>query len=176
MVPGHRSWPILAAVTSIGLLVPVAFPTGGRTAEGDKPVIGAVEEVLLLPWEIRLRARVDTGAAISSIDARGIQIRRTRGGRSVRFSLVSDTGGRITLQLPLAGYEVLKSPDAPRERRPLVEMDVCVAGSRVPLRFTLNDRSGMQYRVLLGRNMLADRFLVDAGRTFTSRATCPPDR
>jgi hypothetical protein len=175
VVPKQRGWPILAALTSIGLLVPVALPTGGWTAERDKPIIGAEEEVLILPWEIRLRARVDTGAATSSLDARNIRVQRRSGKRSVRFTLVSDDGSRVALDLPLSGYHRVVSADSGIERRPVVRIVICVAGLRAETEVSLNDRSSMQYRMLLGRNVLEGRFLVDVSRSFATRPVCPPD-
>ncbi len=175
MVSRYRDWPILAAVTSIALLVLVALPIEGWTAERDKLIIGAEEEVLILPWEIRLRARVDTGAATSSLDARNIRVRRRSGKRSVRFTLVSDDGSRVALDLPLSGYHRVASADSGIERRPVVRIAICVAGLRGETEVSLNDRSSMQYRMLLGRNALEGRFLVDVSRSFATPPVCPPD-
>jgi len=43
-------------------------------AEEGKISIGLVEDVILLPWKIKIPARIDTGAALSSLDARDIKI------------------------------------------------------------------------------------------------------
>ena len=44
----------------------------------EKIIIGGIEEVVLLPWGVKLPARVDTGAAKSSLDAREIKVRDDR--------------------------------------------------------------------------------------------------
>ena len=40
----------------------------------EKKAIGLVEDVILLPWGVKIPARIDTGAATSSIDARELKI------------------------------------------------------------------------------------------------------
>jgi hypothetical protein len=30
----------------------------------DKPVIGGIEDIILLPWDIKLAARIDTGGEV----------------------------------------------------------------------------------------------------------------
>jgi hypothetical protein len=41
------------------------------------------------------------------------------------------------------------------------------------VQFTLNDRSRLPYRMLIGRNLLAGRFVVDVDRSLTVRPQCP---
>ena len=45
------------------LFVFLLFLTMGAIKDEEKIAIGTVEEVILLPWNIRLPARIDTGAA-----------------------------------------------------------------------------------------------------------------
>ena len=39
--------------------------------------------------------------------------------------------------------------------------------------FSLDDRSNLNYPVLLGREFLQDHFVVNAGKTFVFRYDCP---
>lgn len=58
--------------------------------------------------------------------------------------------------------------------RPVVMMDLCVAGVRVRGEVNLADRTGFNYPVLIGRNMLSDAAIsVDSGRIFASKKACP---
>ena len=41
----------------------------------DKISIGVLEDVVLLPWGVKIPARVDTGAALTSLDARDLTIK-----------------------------------------------------------------------------------------------------
>ena len=55
----------------------------------EKVTIGTIEDVLLLPWEVKLPARIDTGAAKSSLDARELKVEEDR----VEFKLPRKYGG-----------------------------------------------------------------------------------
>ncbi len=63
---------------------------------GEKITVGLVEEVILLPWGVKLPARIDTGAAVSSLDARDIVIK----GNTVDFRLPEKYGG-LQISLPV---------------------------------------------------------------------------
>jgi hypothetical protein len=154
------------------LLAP-ALGMPGPALASDRPTLGPTTEVILLPWGIRAQARVDTGAATSSLDARVISITGKKGARAVRFKLIGDTGATV-VELPVADIHRVRTSDASRpERRPTVELEMCVAGRRFTVETTLNDRSQMEYRMLLGRNALEGRFVVDVERTDGPPAVCP---
>jgi hypothetical protein len=91
----------------------------------------------------------------------------------VRFVLGGDGERRVALELPLAGYRRVATADGGPEKRPLVELELCLAGQRIRAEFTLNDRSRMEYPLLVGRNVLAGRFLVDAGALHLGSPACP---
>jgi len=141
----------------------------------DKATIGAVERVAIPSANITLLARVDTGAASSSLDARDVRIRGPRGARTVRFTLVGGDGRRIVLELPLAGYRSVSTSDSRSERRPVVRLEICVAGQQFEADLTLNDRSHMEHRMLLGRQALAGRFVVDVDRSHAAPPTLMRD-
>ena len=55
-------------------------------------------------------------------------------------------------------------------------MDLCVGGLRVRGEVNLADRTGFNYPILIGRNMLSDaRISVDSRQIFASKRACPPD-
>jgi hypothetical protein len=160
----------LAGAALLGLFL---GPLPGHAAAVDKPTLGPAAEVLLLPWGIRVQARVDTGAATSSLDARVISITGRKGAQTVRFKLMGDAGATV-VELPVADVHRVRTSDAGRaERRPTVELEMCVAGRRFVAEVNLNDRSRMEYRMLLGRNALEGRFVVDVEQTAATPAACP---
>ena len=60
--------------------------------------------------------------------------------------------------------------------RPVVIMDLCVGGFQVEGEVNLADRTGFDYPLLIGRNMLSDAGIrVDSGQVFASRRACPVD-
>jgi hypothetical protein len=62
----------------------------GMTDAAEKEIpIGTVEDVILLPWGVKLPARIDTGAAKSSLDAQELTVLD----RMAEFRLPEKYGG-----------------------------------------------------------------------------------
>jgi hypothetical protein len=133
----------------------------------EKIVIGAVEDVILLPWGVKLPARIDTGAAKSSLDARELKVRDN----GVEFRLPQKYGG-AQLRLPIIEWRHVRSTDA-RERRPVVELEICLGSRRIRTQVNLTDRSMVKYPLILGRNFLQEKFVVDVKRRKTAPPSCP---
>lgn len=134
---------------------------------GKPQRIASKEKVLLLPWKVEVLARVDTGAALSSLDAREVAV----SSETVRFKLSPELGG-LCLELPLVEWRSVRSAEA-AERRPVVELEFCLAGKVSRARFNLNDRSKVRYPVLLGRNVLREGYVVDVKRKPGQGPACP---
>jgi len=149
------------------LFIFLLFLTLGAVKDEKKIAIGTVEEVILLPWNIRLPARIDTGAAKASLDARELKIH----GTVAEFRLPEDYGGML-LSLPIVEWRHVRSSKG-RERRPVVEVDLCIASKRVRIKANLNDRSMVKYPIILGRNALKDHFIVDVKRSKIIPPVCP---
>ena len=104
----------LWGVVSLSILAPVFLFTPGIAAAEEKTVLGGVEDVILLPWGIKLPARVDTGAAKSSLDAREIKVQDDK----IEFKLPKKYGG-LQIRLPIMGWRHIRTPEG-LERRPVV--------------------------------------------------------
>lgn len=139
---------------------------GTANAE-EKITLGAVEDVILLPWGVRLPARIDTGAAKSSLDARELVIQDGM----VGFKLPQEFGG-VQLRLPIIEWEHVRSPDG-RQQRPVVELELCIGSKRIRSKVNLTDRSMVKYPLILGRNFLRKNFVVDVKRRMTAPPRCP---
>ncbi len=151
------------------LLLGIAFlVVAGGTAEAkEKLTIGLVEEVILLPWGIKLPARIDTGAATSSLDARELTVKD----HIAEFSLPEQYGGK-RLSLPIVTWKYVRSA-AGRKQRPVVEMEFCLGPKRVRTRVNLNDRSMVKYPLILGRSVLKQNFVVDCMKANCLPPSCP---
>lgn len=153
----------------IPLLLLFLMGVTGSAGAQEKVIIGLVEDVVLMPWKIRLPARTDTGAAVSSLDARNVKV--TDG--EVEFLLPPKYGGQ-KLRLPVAGWHTVRSAEA-KERRPVVEIEVCIGPRLLRARVNLNDRSQMKYPFLMGRNILVPNFSVDCDRNHCAPPKCIED-
>jgi hypothetical protein len=132
-----------------------------------KIIIGGIEEVVLLPWGVKLPARVDTGAAKSSLDAREIKVRDDR----VEFKLPQKYGD-LQLRLPVVEWKHVRTPGG-LERRPIVELEICLGSKRIHTKVNLTDRSMVKYPLILGRNFLKEDYVVDVKRRKTAPPSCP---
>jgi hypothetical protein len=156
---------IIAAALYSGLLF---FASGVALAETKEKVqLGAVENIVLLPWGVTLPARIDTGAAISSLDARNLIIR----GNTAEFSLPEKYGGR-QIRLPIVKWRTVKSSEM-KEKRPVVVVDLCIGSKLIRTQVNLNDRSNVKHPLLIGRNTLKHGFIVACDASYCANPSCP---
>ena len=143
------------------------FPAYRDGMAEDKITVGVVEEVILLPWGVRMPARIDTGAATSSLDARGLKVKKG----IAEFKLPAKYGG-LKLKLRVVDRRVVKSGPT-KKRRPVVEIDLCFGPKRVRTEVNLVDRSGLTYPMIIGRNLLRKNYVVDCELETCQVPTCP---
>ena len=157
----------LWGVVFLSILAPVFLFTTGIAAAEEKTVLGGVEDVVLLPWRVKLPARIDTGAAKSSLDAREIKVQDDM----IEFKLPAKYGG-LRIHLPIMGWRHIRTP-AGLERRPVVELEICLGPKRFRTLVNLTDRSMVKYPLILGRNALRENYLVDVKRRRIHPPSCP---
>lgn len=136
---------------------------GGEPA---KVTLGVVEDVVLSPWGISFPARIDTGADLSSLDARDIVVRNN----IAEFKLGRRYGG-LQLQVPVVDWRHIQTSMG-IEKRPVVALSICLGSKLLRTPVTLKDRSEMMYPFLVGRSALNGVFLVDSSRSNTAQPVC----
>ena len=164
-----RILPIFHSVGLIVLLVLIALflLVAEKGNAGEKITVGEVEEIILLPWRVKLPARIDTGAAKSSLDARELKVKNN----IAEFKLPKKYGG-LLLRLPVVEWQNIRSADF-KEKRPVVEMTFCLGPKLIHTQVTLNDRSSVSYPLIIGRNVLKDNFVVDCMQSNCLPPSCP---
>ncbi len=152
------------------LLALQATEVHAMTETKEKIRVGGIEEVVLLPWGIRLPARVDTGATRSSLDARDIRAV----GDMIEFRLPEKYGG-TRLRAPVKGRRNIRTAHGVMKRF-VVEIELCIGAKRIPTSINLaHDRSKMSYPLLIGRDVLINDFIVDVSESNLLPPTCPVD-
>ncbi len=116
-----------------------------------------------------IKAKVDTGARSSSIHAFNVESYRRKGKQFVRFDI--HPVQRSTKKVIEAHAEVLewrnvRSSSGKASLRPVIVTEVKFLGETWPIEVTLANRDEMGFRVLLGREAVRGRHLVDPGRSF----------
>ncbi len=149
------------------LLLIIPLLRAGEASAEEKMTVGEVEEVVLMPWGVRLPARIDTGAATSSLDARELNVKNNM----AEFRLPKKYGG-FQLRLPVIEWQKIRSADF-RERRPVVEITFCMGPKLIRTQVTLNNRATVSYPLIIGRNVLRDKFVVDCMHSNCLPPSCP---
>jgi len=135
------------------------------------PVVGAVEYIVLDPPNLKLKARMDTGATTSSLDARNIREFERDGKAWVKFEIVDRvTESTYKLERPVVRTVRIKGTDG--TQRPVIKLRVRLDHIDQFTEFSLSDRSQFLYPVLIGRSFLRDQAVVDVSRSLTLKA--PP--
>ncbi|MFC3681084.1 ATP-dependent zinc protease family protein [Bacterioplanoides pacificum] len=154
---------------------PAAAPS--RSLDG-KTLVGATEWIYLAPPGRHYKARVDSGAATSSLSAINIQKFERNGQPWVRFDLQHDDDSDAThIEVPLERHVRIRQASADEiDRRAVVKLTVNLgSGLQQDTEFSLTDRSEMTYPILLGRSFLRDMTLIDVGRRFVQPKFIPDD-
>lgn len=138
----------------------------------DKELVGRAEWIGLPDIGTYLRARIDSGANTSSLSAKEITRFERDGENWVRFKLgLNDDDVAVDqvrdewIEAPVE-RRVRIMQAAGSESRPVVSLLMTLGSIREPVEFTLNDRTHLNYPVLLGRRFLMDIALIDVAETY----------
>ena len=163
-----------AAVVLVAIFVGVCGVMGASgndvSAKPAKRTIGATATLTETNSGFAFPARIDTGAETCSLHVEKIEIqdktaRRTKNvGKSVRFLLKGSDGKTQWVEGIVADAirvksSSLKSGDV--DHRYKVRLTLQWKDVRKEVLVTLNDRTSMEYPLLVGRNFLQGDFLVD---------------
>ena len=130
-------------------------------------IIGAVEPVRFPPMKSPLLARIDTGAQGSSVDAQNIQEFEREGKEWVAFDVTNPQTNEIyRFEKPLHKQVTIKR-QLEKERRLVVLMNIKIGKETLTVPFSLADRENFNYPILIGRNILTGRAIVDTAKSET---------
>ncbi|PCJ34943.1 MAG: hypothetical protein COA75_12265 [Cellvibrionales bacterium] len=150
---------------------PRRCPVSPAAKIADKFVIGEIEKVWIDPPQQTFMARIDTGAASTSIHASNI-ISFERDGRDwVRFQVDhASVKAPIVIERPLARTVLVKQANTETsERRLVVKMTVTLGSMTEQIDVSLSERSAMTYPVLIGRNFLRNLAIVDVSQRLIAK-------
>ncbi|MGK0179920.1 MAG: hypothetical protein ACI8PD_001721 [Nitrospinales bacterium] len=134
--------------------------------------IGWVEHVNVVKQNIRLEAKIDTGADTSSIKAEILKEYSVAGEEWVQFRMESKQNQPATLELKIERHAKVKGRSGPSSMRPVVRMGICLGNIYRDIEVNLAQRKKFKYPILIGRNFLEGVFLVDSGKTHTIQPSC----
>lgn len=149
------------------------------------PVLGWKEDAALPDWGIgRLRVKLDTGAKTSAIHVREsepVGEHELHGTTLPILRLVIPLSRlhpdkTAIVEAPVVGYKSVRDTSATAENRPVVRTRLRCGPLDREIDITVTDRTGMIFRMILGRQALAGHALVDPSLGYTTRDGRGPDR
>ncbi|GAB3487883.1 30S ribosomal protein S6--L-glutamate ligase [Marinomonas epiphytica] len=111
-----------------------------------------------------IKARVDSGAKTSSLHAVNIKVFPRNTDQWVSFEvhpLQDNRKTKVHCEAQVIDQRVIKSSNGDREKRYVIRIPITLGEGSWPIEVTLSDRDSMGYRMLLGREAMTGRVLVD---------------
>ncbi|APX94970.1 ATP-dependent zinc protease [Halomonas sp. 1513] len=154
------------------VIIPAQCEEDADSPLDNKEILGRSEWIGLPDVGTYLKARVDSGANTSSLSATDITRFERDGDTWVRFKLALNDDAVVVepvrdewIEAPVVRrVRILQA--AGEESRPVVRMLMTLGPIREQVEFTLNDRSHLNYPVLLGRRFMMDIAIIDVAETY----------
>jgi ribosomal protein S6--L-glutamate ligase len=131
----------------------------------EKVIVGSEEWCAFPELGIpTIKARVDSGAKTSALHAINISPFQKEGENWVKFDInpiQNNTKTIIHCQAPLVDKRVVKSSSGFREQRYVIKAGIQIGETHWEVELTLTNRDSMGFRMLLGREAMSGRILVD---------------
>lgn len=153
-----------------------ALVSVSSNAAESKIVAGYLEKVWLGNNEIAFQAKLDTGANSSSLNAAKSEVFERDGQKWVRIDLTNRWNQSYQFERRVKKTVLIRRAGTKKQRRFIIDLKLCVGGRTMITEFSLADRTGQSYQVLVGRKFLRDQILVDAGKKFLVSRRCNVDK
>ena len=116
-----------------------------------------------------IKAKVDTGARTSTLHAFAVETFQRDAENWVRFQmhpLQYRQTPEVTCEARLLEQRVVSDSGGHREQRYVIQTPLHLGGNIWPIEITLTNRDSMLFRMLLGREALNGRLLVNPERSY----------
>lgn len=117
----------------------------------------------------KIKVKVDTGARSSSLHAFDVQEFSNGDERWVRFKVhpvQRKSLPVVNAEAKILEYRLVRSSSGKAQMRPVIVSNVELLGVTWPVELTLANRDSMGFRMLLGREAIRRKFLVDTGKSY----------
>ena len=151
-------------VLFLGLILNFSNPAFAQLLK-EKVLIGRVEWISIPEIKIKLKARIDTGAKTTSMHAINIEEVEQRGELFVKFQTLDSEGKVVELVRKVGTTQRVSNTAGFVSRRYVIKEKIKMGNIEREVLINLNDRSKMEYKFLIGRNVLLGRFIVDVARS-----------
>ena len=188
-----RGWIEHARILPHGLLLEAKLDSGARTTSIHAEILDPDTVVEEAPAEMTSTMMADTeadaAARMAGMVVNGLVPDDPPEGQvtpvaeaampdampdTITFRVTNSNGTDIVLRRPIVRWVDIRRRGGGTIRRPVVRLEICIAGLRTEGEVNLADRTGFNYPLLVGRNMLGDtQILVDARQMHVADMACP---
>jgi len=126
-----------------------------------------------------IKAKIDTGALTSSLHAFQVERFRRQQTDYVRFQihpLQKGVENAVQVEAPLIEIRSIRSSNGHVSERPVISTPLQIGSECWTIELTLANRDQMGFRMLLGREALRGRCLVDPAGSYLTRCQPKPVR
>ncbi len=142
-------------------------------AYGDnEQVVGWIEKACIQPGQLVLPAKVDTGAVTCSLHAPDLVEFERDGEKWARFTIVDGNGKQAVIEKKIVGVRKIKRHFGQYQNRPVIRLAICVGNIHKTSEVNLVDRTGFEYPLLIGRNFMDGRLVVNPSAKYTVEPSC----
>lgn len=149
------------------------------SSSSDDPAGPSDEPMFIIGWREwvglpalgvgRVKAKIDTGARSSTIHAFDVETYVDQGIERVRFS-IHPVQNRddifVNTDVPILERRHVRSSNGEVAERIVIRTSLAILQRRVMVDLTLANRDAMGFRMLVGREAIRKRFLVDPAASF----------
>lgn len=136
----------------------------------QKPIIGWREYVALPDLDISsIKVKVDSGARTSALHAENLEFYKKGRNEYVKcavYPLQRSKKTKVIVHLPVLEKRWIKSSVGHKTFRPVILTNLKIGEFEHKIELTLVNRDIMGFRMLLGREAIRKRYLLDAGKSF----------
>jgi hypothetical protein len=138
-----------------------------KEQKSELEFVGWRESVSLPDFKLLdLKAKIDTGAKTSALHAEEIEYVTIKGKKYVRFLFESEDGVKKSIRSPFLEEREIKSSTGQKTIRPVVKTKIRMGKSEFEIEVTLIKRDLMGFKMLIGREALNGRFLINPARSY----------
>lgn len=162
---GSLKFSLLLIAVWLGLVFPVSADPQIQQIYSWK------ENVIVYPSGLVFKAKLDSGAKTSSINAVEIEEFKRDDDEWARFTIENEEEEKATIERPIVRHVRIKEHDGDFDRRPVVKLGICMGKMYKEVEVNLVDRSHYIASLLIGRTYMEDDVLIDPASTYSH----PPD-
>lgn len=143
----------------------------------DKIIVGSEEWCSLADLKVpAIKVRVDSGAKTSALHAENITPFEKNGEKWVKFvihPIQRNVKSTINCEAKIIDKRVVKSSTGTRESRFVINTEITLGEQSWIIELTLTNRDSMGFRMLLGREAMTGRIIVDPDEHFKFGTVTP---